>query len=207
MHTGIDVSRFQGQPDFDKVEASGRRFVYVKATEGADFVDTGHKARHAAARDAGLHAGFYHFLRPRTDRSGGVEAEHFWRNVNGVEGGENGAELLRLAADIETRQDGMSNAAVLRYSTQFLTRLEALAGHEPILYTFPSFIADWGAGFADYRLWIAHPGVSRPTLPKPWKDWTVWQDNFNGRVPGVAGDCDTDRCPVLAELILERNEY
>jgi lysozyme len=215
MHTGIDVSAFQGHPNFAKVSDSGRRYVYVKATEGGDDTNPFYRQQQADALEAGLHSGFYHFLRPRPGRSGAVEADWFWRHVEGVRGGENGAELLRLAADIEaslfTRivkgRIEVDPEPTLRYCTQFLTRLETLAGHEPIVYTFPSFIADWGAGFADYRLWIAHPGVSRPTLPRPWKDWTVWQDNFNGRVPGVSGDCDTDRCPVLAELILERNEY
>jgi lysozyme len=215
MHQGIDVSAFQGHPDFRKVADSGRRFVHIKATEGGDTINPFYRQQQADAREAGLHSGFYHFLRPRPGRNGAVEADWFWRHVEGVKGGENGAELLRLTADIEASlftkvvkgETVVDAAPTLHYAEQFLTRLERLATHEPILYTFPSFITDWGARFKDYRLWIAHPGVSKPTLPRPWTSWVEWQDNFHGRAPGVAGDVDTDRCPVLAELILERNEY
>jgi lysozyme len=206
MHNGIDVSGFQGSPDFQKVESAGNRFVYIKATEGSDFVDSGFRSRQRDACAAGLHTGFYHFLRPRSDRSGAVEADNFWRNVNGVKGGENGAELLRLAADIEVT--AMSNvAATLTYAHQFLDRLEKLAGHEPIVYTFPAFISNWGASFKDYRLWIAHFGAKTPSLPAPWTEWAAWQYTSTGSVPGVSGNVDRNKCPVLGELILERDEY
>lgn len=206
MHTGIDVSGFQGSPDFQKVADAGNRFVYIKATEGSDFVDSGFKSRQSAACDAGLHTGFYHFLRPRSDRSGAVEADHFWRNVNGVKGGENGAELLRLAADIEVTTLRTA-AATMTYAHQFLDRLEKLAGHEPIIYTFPAFIGSWDQSFKDYRLWIANFGVKAPTLPPPWTEWAAWQFTSEGSVPGVSGNVDRNRCPVLSELILERDEY
>lgn len=206
MHAGFDVSRFQGSPDFQKAADADFRFVYIKATEGQDFVDAGFKDRQAAARKAGLHTGFYHFLRPRDGRTGAVEADFFWKNVKGVDGGEDGAELLRLVADVEAT--GLSVAKTLVYAQQFLDRLGERAGHEPVLYTYPGFIADWGAAFADYRLWIAnYTSAARPTLPRPWTDWTAWQWTDKGEVPGVDGRCDRNRCPVLSELILERNEY
>jgi len=44
------------------------------------------------------------------------------------------------------------------------------------------------AGLEHWYLWIAHYGVSHPTVPKPWGRWTFWQkgespvdqDVFNG---------------------------
>jgi lysozyme len=214
MHNGIDVSGFQGSPDFQKVESAGNRFVYIKATEGADFVDSGFRSRQRDACAAGLHTGFYHFLRPRSDRSG-AEADNFWRNVNGVKGGENGAELLRLAADIEvstfTRivngRKEVDPGPTMAYVRQFLDRLEKIAGHEPIVYTFPEFILRWDTSFKDYRLWIAHFGAKTPSLPAPWTEWAAWQYTSTGSVPGVSGNVDRNKCPVLSELILERDEY
>ena len=39
MIPGIDVSHYQGSIDWAKVKAAGIRFVYVKASQGADFTD------------------------------------------------------------------------------------------------------------------------------------------------------------------------
>ncbi len=36
---GIDVSHWQGQPDWAAVKGDGVRFAFAKATEGRDFVD------------------------------------------------------------------------------------------------------------------------------------------------------------------------
>ena len=36
---GIDVARYQGAIDFDAVYRSGVRFVYMKGTEGKDYID------------------------------------------------------------------------------------------------------------------------------------------------------------------------
>ena len=36
---GIDVSRYQGDIDWNSVHAAGVRFAWIKATEGGDRVD------------------------------------------------------------------------------------------------------------------------------------------------------------------------
>ena len=36
---GMDVARYQGAIDYTKVRAAGVHFVYMKATEGKDYVD------------------------------------------------------------------------------------------------------------------------------------------------------------------------
>jgi lysozyme len=36
---GVDVSSHQGEVDWDRVAGDGIEFAYIKATEGADFVD------------------------------------------------------------------------------------------------------------------------------------------------------------------------
>lgn len=215
MHKGIDVSNFQGSVDFEKVAASGRRFVIIKRSEGGDTLDAGSLGRQDQARRAGLHTGFYHFLRPRPGRDGRVEAEWFYDHVEGIKGGEDGSELLRLTLDVETSKFThvvrgkveVDTVRTLEYAHDAVVRLQELASHIPMIYTFPSFIDDWGKRFADYPLWIANPGVSKPSLPKPWKGYAVWQHDFEGHVTGVAGNVDTDRCPELGPLILERAHY
>lgn len=209
MHKGIDVSNFQGHPDFRAVHDADRRFVYVKRSEGATVLDAGALDRARAARSENLHTGFYHFLHPEAGRSGKVEAEFFYKHVKGYEGRPGGAELLRLVLDIEVTHFGGKDVAArtLEYAHEAAERLQQIAGHEPVVYTYPAFISDWGQRFAEYPLWIAHPGVAKPTIPRPWRSYAAWQNSFNGHVPGVSGPVDTDLCPDLSALILERASY
>ena len=51
------------------------------------------------------------------------------------------------------------------------------------------------AGFeGESKLWVAHPGAVRPTIPRAWRDlglsWSIWQYSWNGRVYGVPGAVD-----------------
>src|SRR3954447_14454555 len=70
---GCDVSHWQGSPDFAAVRASGRGFVVLKATEGADYVDPQFTANLPRARAAGLAVGYYH-----KTRAGDPAAEAAW---------------------------------------------------------------------------------------------------------------------------------
>ena len=39
QYAGIDVSRYQGDVDFNKLKESGVEIVYIRAGEGADYED------------------------------------------------------------------------------------------------------------------------------------------------------------------------
>src|SRR4051794_23447408 len=51
---GIDISRYQGDVDFGRLRAAGAHFVFIKATEGADYVDPNFASNWRAARNAGM---------------------------------------------------------------------------------------------------------------------------------------------------------
>ncbi|MDD3030721.1 MAG: GH25 family lysozyme, partial [Alphaproteobacteria bacterium] len=57
---GIDVSHWEGTPDFKKVKAAGRNFVIVKLTNGLT-VDAQAANNIKNAKAAGLDVGVYHF--------------------------------------------------------------------------------------------------------------------------------------------------
>ena len=84
----------------------------------------------------------------------------------------------------------MAAGTVAARARHFLEALDRLVpNHRVLVYTNPSF-AETGAcaGMNSWALWIAHYGVSRPTVPKPRSTWTFWQtgdspidiDRFNG---------------------------
>jgi len=61
---GVDVSHYQGAPDWSRARAAGVAFAFAKATEGTSFTDPQFKANIAGMRAAGVVPGAYHFLRP-----------------------------------------------------------------------------------------------------------------------------------------------
>src|SRR3954468_15439025 len=51
---GMDVARYQGRIDFDAVYGSGVHFVYMKSTEGKDYIDPAFADNWRRARAAGM---------------------------------------------------------------------------------------------------------------------------------------------------------
>ena len=59
---GIDVSKFQGDIDWNAVANSGVKFAWIKATEGGDRFDQHFQANWTGAKAAGVPHGAYHFV-------------------------------------------------------------------------------------------------------------------------------------------------
>ena len=68
---GIDVSHWQGTIDWTLVQASGKRFAYIKASEDTTFVDPGYLTNRAQARAVGAvlnrPASAYRYVTPYND--------------------------------------------------------------------------------------------------------------------------------------------
>jgi len=193
---GIDVSHWQGTISWTKVAAAGKKFAIIKATESTDYVDPQYATNHANAKAAGMWTGAYHFARPSTTTNDAVlEADHFAAVM------KLGAGDLIPALDLED-SGGMSVAGLQSWVTKFLGEVTAKVGVKPMIYTSPSF---WKNHMGDSRtladagyktLWIAHWGVSSPTVPASnWggHGWTFWQYTSDGTVPGITGRVDLDR--------------
>jgi GH25 family lysozyme M1 (1,4-beta-N-acetylmuramidase) len=199
---GIDVSSHQGSVDFAKVKQAGHGFAICKASEGQDFRDPSWTAaRVTAIRKAGLKVGVYHYLRPRPGRTGAVEARFAVKTARDAGWGRGGD--IRLAMDVE--ETDLGAAATRRYVREFADEYRDLTGHWPVLYTFPHFAQT--VGFGDWLadrcpLWIAHFDTGRPTVPKPWGRYAIWQHSSTGRVAGVRGNVDLNRVPDKGKLPL-----
>lgn len=191
---GIDVSSFQGDVSWGKVRKAGYRFAIAKATEGGDYVDpwfTDNRMR--SIEEAHLVPGVYHFLRPQPGRAAATEASFFTRAILAAGYGKG---WLPPVIDIETTQ--LAPKATCHYLRSAATRIERNVGARPIIYTYPSFVAEHLAGcswMAHYRLWIADYSSGPPTVPAPWTKYLMHQYTGTGSAPGVAGDVDISRMP------------
>ena len=182
---GIDVSHWQGSIDWAAVRGSGVDFAFIKATEGGTYTDPRFARNWAAAADAGVMRGAYHYFRPNVDPV--TQAENFLRAAR------IGPNDLPAVLDVET-SDGVAGDALLRAVRTWLETVERATGKRPIVYTYPDFWNRYASGpVGPYPLWIANYGRDQPLVPIGWTDWTFWQYTSTGRVPGIVGDVDQNR--------------
>ena len=181
---GLDVSKYQGTVDFDKVKAAGISYVFVRATDGITYQDPDFKSNFAAARTAGLVVGAYHFY--ETDDDPTAQLKNF-TDVVTLQPGD-----LPPVVDIEKLHDNDQSDLTSNLKT-YLEGLESHYGVKPIIYTGLNFANEYITVFGDYPLWLAEYEVDQLTLPKGWSDWTFWQWSQTGTVDGITGAVDSDR--------------
>jgi lysozyme len=208
---GIDVSRFQKTIDWPSVAGAGIRFAYVQASRGSGLdctvkpqqcgADPYFAANRVAAESVGIRVGAYH----RAFASGGTpadaradalaEADLFIAAVGTLQSGE-----LIPVIDVETPFAGMTTATLQTWVRVWVKRVKRRLGRKPMIYTNAT---SWSAtgnttefARAKYPLWVAHWGVSRPSVPaRNWggRGYSVWQYTSSGRVPGISGRVDMNR--------------
>ncbi len=178
---GIDVSHHQKRIDWRQlVQRSEVHFVFVKATEGGDFLDSLFSENWAWLREMGIRRGAYHYFRPKRD--GALQAEHYLRTVE-LQPGD-----LAPVLDIETT-DGRRPEIVRREALEWLQKVEKALCVRPIIYTNQYFYERHLAGyFDDYPLWIARYSDEHPRLNT--RSWHFWQFSEKGRLPGISRPVD-----------------
>ena len=184
---GVDVSRWQGEIDWQTLRSQGANFVYIKATDGGDHLDPMFKKNWREAHRAGLKRGAYHFF--YWCRVASEQADWFIRNVPRVEGAlppvidveYNGQSSCRNRISPEKRREKMQ---------VFMDRLEAHYGQRPVIYTAPDFYADNLRGhFKDYPFWL-RAVAQHPSKVYPGRNFVFWQYSGSGLSQGVTGKID-----------------
>ena len=172
---GLDVSHWNGTPDFGRLRDEGMRFVFSKASQGTSFVDDTFKRNTNAARSSGLLAGAYHFFDYTT--GGKAQARHFLATVRGTTGL---SALLPLVVDVETLGSlGTPDKALARQRLHgLIDELYAQTGRYPMIYTSKSMwekVVGSPTSFGRYKLWVACWECDTIHLPAGWSTWQFWQ--------------------------------
>lgn len=202
---GVDVSHFQGetgisQSSWDQMFTDGKRFAFVKATEGLTGPDDAAMANNIArATAAGLLVGVYHFAHPenRPTTNGAVqEADHLLTYAYSFIG----PGFLRPVLDVEFNAATLSTAELTDWVIAFSDRIVALRGTNaaPIIYCNQSFAnAEFDTRLAGYDLWLRTVGtVADPAVDDPpgvgfidptgvFNDWAFWQYDDFGSSGGI----------------------
>lgn len=174
----IDISSYQGLPDWRQVRLAGVQGVIVKSTEGVTYRNPFYARQIAGARAEGLLVGHYHF-------AGGLGADaefnHFRVNVN-----VRPADWVVLDAE--------KNASVLNtaWVRNWLNLAASVYHRRPIFYSYAPWIRDHlhPATTIEADLWLAAYTASPPQAPRPWTEWRAWQFTSSGSIPGIKGRVD-----------------
>lgn len=200
---GIDISRWQGEIDFNKVKASGIDFVIIRAVGENQLIDPLFMANYEKARAAKLNIGCYYFANRkfRGSEAGVIAANNFIKIINGLQ------FEYPVYLDIEA-QDNRYKNEITEAAVAFCDTMEK-AGY------FAGIYASDISGFRDrliydkvkkYAAWVARYGSE----PHNVKDWGMWQFTSRGSVSGIIGSVDVDISKVdYAKVITEKgfNNY
>lgn len=187
VYAGIDISRYQGTVDFDRVAADGIDIVYMRAGEGNDYIDPEYERNYQQAREAGLKSGAYLYVTATTVDKGREQAKFFASLLQGKE------FACRPVMDFENLR-GLNRQTANDIALAFLQTLEEETGVTPAIYTGAYKVeAVWDADLAAYPLWIAEYGAEEPKTTGAWKEWSGFQYTDKGQVDGIDGDVDLDR--------------
>lgn len=186
IYDGIDVSEWQGNINFEEVKASGIDIVYIKSSEGTNYIDPYFKSHYEGAKENDLNIGFYHFLTASNVQEAEAEARFFASVVNTLD------VDCRLAMDFEVF-DGLNIEEINDISFAFLSEVQRLTEKEVIVYsdafnareTFSSSLA------SEYPVWVAEYGTDEPEDGK-WPTWVGFQYTNQGRISGISGNVDRD---------------
>lgn len=192
---GIDVSHYQEAIEWDTVVAKQRLdFVFVKCTEGSDYVDSLYCQNWTDLGRLGVRRGAYHFF--RAYGCGEEQATHFLQAAE-LQPGD-----LAPVLDIETTS-GMSPEIMIEEARVWLQTVEAQLGIKPIIYSNHCFYERYLAGhFDEYPLWIARYADQAPCLTSG-KCWNIWQCSNQGCYDGICKEVDVNVFPGTPEMLEE----
>ncbi len=185
LYKGIDVSKWQGSIDWDKVAASGVDFAIIRAGYGssASQKDTKFEANYKAAKAAGIMVGVYWYSYATTKSGAKKEAAACLEVLNGKE------------LDLPVYFDQEYEKSILALSTSTRTTLcktfaNAIkdAGYLPGIYASSSWFKSQlnASELTDYSIWTAQY-ASKCTCPV---DYDIWQYSSSGSVSGISGKVD-----------------
>ena len=195
--TGVDVSHWQQDIDWEQVKDSGVDFAMIRLgyrgyEKGGIGLDTSAIANLDGAIAAGLDVGVYFFSQALTPEEAEEEAYFVVQQL------EPYAEHITMPVvydwehvNVEnTRTENMRDPDLLTdCSLAFLQTVEA-AGYRPMVYF--NRTQSWKylnlEELKDYEFWLA-AYTQRMDFPYKIK---MWQYTNKGRVPGIEGECDVN---------------
>lgn len=190
---GIDVSTYQGQPDWAKVKASGVDFAFIRAGYGKNNIDQRCSYNGTNTKANGVTPHFYWFSYAYSQDMVVNEANYLIAEAKKY------TSNCMLAWDFEydsmnyAKNKGVtvSKSTLTNWAVAFCQTVTA-AGFTPVIYAnedyvrnyidIDSVISQTGA-----KLWFARYSS---TIGNYGSNAYIWQHSSTGSVPGISGNVD-----------------
>ena len=202
---GIDVSKWQGKIDWQKVKNSGIEFAFIRigyrGENGVVYKDDNADYNIQQAQKAGVLVGVYFFSTAVSEAEAKEEAE--W-TLQAIEGYPISYPVVYDCEGYKNSTSRMFDLTATQRTTHAMTFLETVkdAGYDVMFYGARGEIEDeayWDIQSIEkrYKIWVAqYSGVVYPQKDKP--DYqgktSAWQYTNKGRVDGVSGNVDMVVC-------------
>ncbi len=181
---GIDISHHQGDIDWDLLRQQDIQFIYMKATEGGDWVDPKFKIFWRSASERGILIGAYHFY--RICKTGTEQANNFIDTV------PKNVKSMPHAIDLEyigNCKTEKSKEQIIREISDYINAIQKHYGKPPIIYTTKKFHNHFLINqLMETNIWIRNL-LYNPQLPDNRK-WIIWQYSNQGRIIGIQKNVD-----------------
>ena len=191
--TILDVSKWQGNVDWDKVKASGLiSGVMIRAmgnsAEGKPsnpYIDPYFARNYAECTRVGLPVGVYGYFKATTRAEADKELALFKKALGGR------TFQLPVAVDIEdVAQKALGKSALTDLVAYCLSTVEGWGVYAMLytgLYFGQTYMYMGGAALKAYDVWLA---AYRSVKPTPSWAFGMWQYTKDGVVPGIAKGVD-----------------
>lgn len=191
---GIDVSKYQGDIDWEKVKASGVEYAIIRLgyrgmNEGTLELDPYYFDNIKDAAAAGVKVGIYFFSQAKNREEAVEEAEFVLENIKEYEITYPVVFDTEEVTTYAARANGLSRAERTDCCIAFCEKIKE-AGYIPMIYANTRYMV-MGLELerlGDYDKWFAYYGSSH-IFPY---EYTMLQYSDTGRVPGIDGAVDLD---------------
>ena len=192
-YTGIDVSVFQGDIDWDAVKNDGIDFVMLRVgyrgygQKGIMGKDDKFDSNYEGAKKAGLKVGVYFFSQATNESEAREEAAFVLDAVRDCPLDYPIAYDWEFVDNDEARTNGMTSEDITVCAKAFCEAIKS-AGKVPVIY----FNCETGyfnydlPQVKDYGFWLAE----YYDTPSFYYNYKMWQYSKTGSVDGISGDVD-----------------
>ena len=184
---GLDVSRWQGDINFQKVKDAGVEFVFIRVgsqrgVDGEYYIDPKFERNIKGFKEVGIPVGIYFYSYANSKANAKKEAKWIIEQLKPYK------IDLPVVFDWENwsfyQEFNKSFYNLTQMANTYLNTIKK-AGYEAMLYSSKNYLEKiWLE--TDYKIWLAHY-TDQTTYQG---DYYIWQLCDNGRVPGINGNVD-----------------
>ena len=190
---GIDVSKWQGSIDWEKVKHAGYDFVIIRmgyrgyGKSGELAIDEMFYRNIQGAQAAGMDVGVYFFSQAINETEALEEAEFVLAALEGYDLQLPIVYDPELIRDQPARTNDVTGEQFTKNTLVFCEAIEQ-AGYESMIYSnmvWEAFLFDM-TQLQDYPFWYA----DYEATPQTPYDFEIWQYSETGKVDGISGNVD-----------------